>query len=141
MVLDKITSDARHISGFAELPVTAQISLLYNEIEEARRLSIPLASICKALNDAGSKVELRYLREALSVVRRRLSKPGESNVAKVTTARHTAAATVAPAKDKADKTPTEQNQTPREAREKHAESYMNPANMNPLLRQLNKGDK
>lgn len=141
MVLDKITSDARLITGFADLPVTAQISLLYNEIEEARKLSIPLASICKALNDGGSKVELRYLREALSVVRRRLSKSGEPKPATSTAAGRTTAASAAPATNKAGKASIEQNQTPREARERHAESYMNSANTNPLLRQLNKGDK
>lgn len=71
MVLEKITEAGKQISGFSELPNTAQIALLQEHIEAARSLHIPLKAITKALNEAGSNVTLRYLRQALWVVRSR----------------------------------------------------------------------
>lgn len=72
MVMGRITEAAQRVRGFEKMPMTTQIGLVLNEIEEARRMRIPLAFICEEMNAAGSAVTLDYLRRALSVVRKRL---------------------------------------------------------------------
>jgi hypothetical protein len=146
VVLEKITETAKQIKGFAALPVTAQVSILYAEIEHARSLSIPLSSICEAMNAADSTVSLRYFREALSVVRRRMKKHsralGSGQPAGVQ------ANTIPPKKDirhaknqskpVQSAEPVNQHRTPKEARDDKAESYTSSASNNLLLRQLHK---
>lgn len=74
LVLQKITDNARQITGFESLPVTAQVSMLYHLIEEAQSHRIPLKMICKAFNDAGSTCSVQYFRAALFVARQRIKK-------------------------------------------------------------------
>lgn len=129
MILDALTAKAGEIEGFERLPVTAQISLVYDEIETARKLSIPLSSICSALNKAGSKVTLRYLREALSVVRRRLkSKPLSLPFETIQNL----------SEKRPDSILIDQStgKTPKILRQEKADKYTNFEN--PLLRQFNK---
>lgn len=134
LVLDKITESGKRIPGFANLPVTAQISMLYDEIEAARRLRIPLSAIQSALNQAGSTVTLRYLREALSVVRARMKK--NPDAAAVDSSQKREPASKTPAKPVQPGAPETPSTTPKEAREQKAERYTGSASNNALLRQL-----
>ncbi len=125
MVLSDITNKARAIDNFKDLPVTAQVALLYSEILEARSFRIPLAAICSALNDAGSTVTVRYLRDVLFVIRKqykKLNKPIaiEQNFASI--------------KPQEVKVPTNEKITPSEARKQKAEHYT--SSNNPLFHQL-----
>lgn len=146
MVLEQITEAGKQIKGFAELPITAQVSVLYMEIEAARKLSIPLSAICDAMNLAGSTVTLRYLREALSVVRRRMkdqgiapgSGPAPRAQSKPSTQQSVSSSTkpaTMPVQSGKAETP---HKTPKEARDEKADSYTSSASNNPLLRQLQK---
>ena len=58
-ILDQMIEKAKKMQGFSQLPVSTQIALLLPEIEEARRLRIPLKFIQSALAEAGSNVTLR----------------------------------------------------------------------------------
>lgn len=133
MVLQKITETARQISGFEALPVTAQVSMLYDLIAEAQSHSVPLKMICKALNDAGSTCSVRYLREALFTVRKRHSDRG---IAPGPVSNPATKQATAPMPSKAVITDSEGNSglTPKQQREAKAKSYM--VNENPLLNQL-----
>lgn len=129
MVLDKITDEAKKVSSFEKLTITAQVSIVYVHIEAARKLSVPLSAICEALNAAGSKVTVRYLREALSVVRRRLKANG--GLAQDVSVIESKSSSVKPSAT-AEPVPTDsQAPTPKAAREQKADSYM--ASSNPLL--------
>lgn len=130
MVLDEIRSKGQQIQGFATLPVTAQISLLYSEIEAARKLSIPLSAIQAALKEAGSNVSIRYLREALSVVRRRLKEsPPPSQARESGSANPPALPT--------QKRPARPGgRSSKEAQDQKADSYTGSAVNNPLYRHL-----
>lgn len=137
LVLEKITEAGKQIPGFANLPVTAQISMLYDEIEAARKLSIPLSAIQSALNQAGSTVTLRYLREALSVVRARMRNNGAAAAPETQPSASTPKAPAKPGRSGIVEKPAK---TPREAREQKAEQYTGSATNNPLLRQLQSKD-
>lgn len=137
LVLEKITEAGKQIPGFANLPVTAQISMLYDEIEAARKLSIPLSAIQSALNQAGSTVTLRYMREALSVVRARMRKNGAAAAPETQPSAPTPKAPAKPGQSGVIEKPAK---TPREAREQKAEQYTGSATNNPLLRQLQSKD-
>lgn len=134
--MQRITDEANRISGFGALPVTAQVSLLYNLIAEAQANRIPLSFICKAMNDAGSSVTERYLREALFQVRKQRKARGQSTAA--TLPAQVEKSVSAPAPTKPVETGSEGNsgQTPRQQRESKANSYME--NSNPLLKKLKK---
>lgn len=136
LVLENLTEKARAIEGFKNLPVTAQISLLYNEIEAARLHSIPLSVIQEHLSEAGSSVSLRYLRQALSVVRARLKDNAPLPLGE-------GKKRLTPVKEPQAPTPVIANptstKTPKEAREQKADAYTTPASTNPLLRQHRKG--
>lgn len=142
VVLEKITEAGQKTKGFSELPITAQVSVLYLEIEDARKLSIPLSAICDAMNAAGSTVTLRYLREALSIVRRRMKakgmQPGSGQI--ISSTPREPEQQIEPKTPKPAPIPVQstKTQTPKEARDKKAEAYTNSASNNPLLRQLNK---
>ncbi|NMZ71343.1 hypothetical protein [Pseudomonas peli] len=146
MVLEQITEAGKQIKGFAELPITAQVSVLYIEIEAARKLSIPLSAICDAMNLAGSTVTLRYLREALSVVRRRMKAQGIAPGAGPAPSAQTKSSTqqIVSSTTKPAILPVQsgnaetQSQTPKEARDQKAETYTSSATNNPLLRQHHK---
>ena len=129
MVLEKITDEAKKVRGFEKLTITAQVSIVFAQIEAARRLSIPLASICEALNAAGSKVTVRYLREALSVVRKRLKANG--GIAQDVSPVEVESASVMPHVAAEPVRTDLPAQTPKAARDKKADSYM--ASSNPLL--------
>lgn len=133
MVLQKITDTARGISGFGELPVTAQVSMLYDLIAEAQSHNIPLKMICNALNEAGSKCGVRYFKEALFKVRKRRTGRGIELPLEPTKPVSTVAAQKPP---KSVQTDSEGNSglTPKQQREAKAKSYM--VNDNPLLNQL-----
>lgn len=118
MVMGQITEAAKRIGSFEKLPMTTQIGLVLTEIEEARRMRIPLAFICAEMNAAGSAVTVGYLRRALSVVRKRMD--GQETQP---------AATPCPP-------PPRANQTKREAREEKARRYME--DDNPLFNSLKK---
>jgi hypothetical protein len=133
LVLQKITEQAKVISGFEALPVTAQVSMLYDLISEAQNHSVPLKMICKALNDAGSTCNVRYLREALFTVRKRHQKRGiEPGPVSPPAASH---ATAQPP-SKSVKTESEGNSglTPKQRRDAKADAYL--ADSNPLLKQF-----
>ena len=140
MSTDQIIEAAKRIRDFDKLPVTAQISLLYAEITAARKHRLPLSTICSALNEAGSKVTLRYLRQALSVVRQRhkdepLPTPSSHPAAGI--AKH-----VSPAKPQQVSGEVELTaQTPKEAREQKAESYVSGTQSNPLLQRQRETQK
>lgn len=129
MVLDKITDEAKKVSSFEKLTITAQVSIVYVHIEAARKLSIPLSAICEALNAAGSKVTVRYLREALSVVRRRLKANG--GLAQDVSAIEGKTPSVEPSVTAEPVRTDSPASTPKAAREQKADSYM--ASSNPLL--------
>jgi hypothetical protein len=118
VVIGRITEAAKRVGGFEKLPMTTQIGLLLTEIEEARRMRIPLAFICEEMNAAGSAVTVGYLRRALSVVRKRMD--GQD----------------APPAAAPSPQPPRANPTKREAREEKAGRYM--GGDNPLLNSLNK---
>lgn len=118
VVIGRITEAAKRVGGFEKLPMTTQIGLLLAEIEEARRMRIPLAIICEEMNAAGSAVTVGYLRRALSVVRKRMD--GQETQP---------AAAPSP-------TPPRAKPTKREALEEKAGRYM--GSDNPLLNSLNK---
>lgn len=128
---DLIIAAARRIKGFEKLPVTAQLSLLLAEIEAARKHRLPLQVICEALNEAGSKVTLRYLREALSVVRKR-----NQGMPAAPQALPAAGIVKTSQTTKPQQTPGAvelENLTPKEAREQKAEAYVTGTSSNPLL--------
>jgi len=133
LVLQRITEHAQRISGFEALPVTAQVSMLYDLIAEAQRHSIPLKMICEAMNDAGSTCGVRYLREALFTVRKRhkdqVGEPGP--VQKTAENKATAHTPSKPVKKDNERS---LGLTPKQQREAKARSYM--VNDNPLLNQL-----
>ncbi|MBI6621532.1 hypothetical protein YA0783_24905 [Pseudomonas corrugata] len=76
MNIERITEKAKQTSKFSELPITAQMSILYPLIIEAKGFGIPHKVICEAMNAAGSNVTLRYFREALKTVRAKYKKQG-----------------------------------------------------------------
>ncbi|SFL42992.1 hypothetical protein SAMN04244574_04278 [Azotobacter beijerinckii] len=125
MVMGRITEAAQRVRGFEKMPMTTQIGLVLNEIEEARRMRIPLAFICEEMNAAGSVVTLDYLRRALSVVRKRLLD------------QDTQPAATTPSQSTPKQSPASRSEPgPKAAREEKAAKYM--GNDNPLLRSLNK---
>ncbi|MGG5276305.1 hypothetical protein [Pseudomonas syringae pv. coryli] len=137
MVLENLFEKARSIEGFEKLPVTAQISLLYSEIEAARRHSIPLSVIQDHLSRAGSSVSVRYLRQALSVVRARLKEAEpDTNGAEP---RPLTPIKSNPAPSRSSENKAEPTRTPKEARDQKADQYTAPAATNALLRQHLKG--
>lgn len=115
-ILDQMIEKAKKMQGFSQLPVSTQIALLLPEIEEARRLRIPLKFIQSALAEAGSNVTLRYFREALSIARSRTR-----TIKPVTLSLPTAH----------EEAPSHQELTPKQKRDAKAEMYVN--NSNPLL--------
>lgn len=118
----KIIEAAKSLSYFSELPITTQVTAVFAEIEEARNLKIPLAMICKALNDAGSKVSEKYLRDVLSVVKKqRTSKGVETAPSRTERLSHDQ-----PGTQPEEKPAIAQN--PKEAREEKANSYMTASN-------------
>lgn len=135
MVLEKITAQAQQIKSFASLPATAQVSILYAEIDAARKLSIPLTAICEALNSAGSTITVRYLRQTLYVVKKRLEKAGSAIPAPTQVPPAVAKQSQVP-RDSA--LPQDSTLTPKQARENKANSYMTSSNQ--LLAQLKKPD-
>lgn len=128
VVIGRIADAAKRVRGFEKMPVTAQISLLLNEIEEARRMRIPLAFICEEMNAAGSLVTLGYLRRALSVVRKRMADLGMQPAA---TPSHGASK-----ESSASSSEPGPGLTKKEAREAKADQYM--GGNNPLLRMIQK---
>ncbi|MEE4460537.1 hypothetical protein V2S84_00025 [Azotobacter chroococcum] len=128
MVIGRITEAAKRVRGFEKMPVTAQVALLLNEIEEARRMRIPLAFICEEMNAAGSLVTLGYLRRALSVVRKRM--PGLGMQPAATPSQ---GASKAPSASSSEPGP---GLTKKEAREAKVDQYM--GGNNPLLRMIQK---
>lgn len=128
VVLSEITKKARAIEGFKDLPVTAQVSLLYSEIIEARNFRIPLAAICSALNEAGSSVTVRYLRDVLFVIRKKYKKSSKN-----ISIEHTIE-TPKPNKSQEVSMPIIEKIKPSEARKQKAEHYT--SSNNPLFHQL-----
>lgn len=126
MVLDKITEEAKKVAGFETLTVTAQIAILYSYIVEARKMSLPLSAICEALNNAGSKVSERYLREALSVVKGRLKANGGTTQSSATVDAKLPVSSQTGNVQAPDTSSTAK--TPKEAREEKANSYMTASN-------------
>lgn len=121
-ILDQMIEKSKKMQGFSQLPVSTQIALLLPEIEEARRLRIPLKFIQSALAEAGSKVTLRYFREALSIARSRTRTIKTLKPSLPTT--HEEAL-------------NHQELTPKQKRDAKAESYMNQSH--PLLNAFTKG--
>ncbi|WP_420170744.1 hypothetical protein ACN99C_26680 (plasmid) [Pseudomonas alloputida] len=134
--MQRITDEANRISGFDALPVTAQVSLLYNLIAEAQSHGIPLRMICKAMNDGGSSVTERYLREALFQVRKKREARGESTDTTLPVQVEKSASAQAPTKPVKTGSEGSSGHTPKQQRETKAQSYMD--NSNPLLKQLKK---
>lgn len=125
----RITEAANQIDGFAQLPVIAQISLLYSEIESARAMSIPTSVICAAMNKAGSGVTVKYFRDAISTVRKRMKKSNNHG-----------ACIVEPKPPSTPQAPKPAQQTgtltPSKERERKVSNYMDSSN--PLLKKSNK---
>lgn len=125
------------------LPVTAQISILYPLILEARSFGIPHSLICEAMNSAGSNVTLRYFREALSVVRAKHKKQGlkvqPSRTTDVLPRELSTSAQVQPKELTTAENP--QGLAKTKDRQAKADKYMDHQNSSSLLRQLKNEDK
>lgn len=134
--MQRITDEAQRISGFDALPVTAQVSLLYNLIAEAQEHRIPLRMICKAMNDAGSSVTERYLREAIFQIRKQRKARGQNTAADLPIQIEKSASAQAPTKPVETGSEGKSGHTPKQQRENKAQSYME--NSNPLLKHLKK---
>jgi hypothetical protein len=72
MILDDIIENALEIDHFREFPTKTQISLLFYEIEQAKKLGIPRRFICQTLNKAGCNVQPAYFSVVLSIIRKRM---------------------------------------------------------------------
>ena len=137
LVLDKITEKAKQMKGFANLPKTAQVSILYAEIDAAKKLSIPLTAICEAMNNAGSTVNVRYLRQALYVVKKRLQGTTEAGATAIPHSTSVQPSQKPPAAQTTN--PATSSLAPKAAREEKANSYMTSGN--PLLADFKKSQE
>lgn len=140
--VDAITEKAKSTSKFSTLPVTAQISILYPLILEARSFGIPHSLICEAMNSAGSSVTLRYFREALSVVRAKHKKHGiKVQPSKTTEGQQgtgLARREVHPQEAASSSVP--KGLTTTKDRQEKADKYMGLTNSNSLIKQLKQED-
>lgn len=133
MNVDAITKKALATTRFADLPVTAQISILYPLIMEARKVGIPQSLICEAMNEAGSNVTLRYFREALSVAKKKIEKSGLTPISSKSTYDND----LTTEKPNTAKKPKDPNTvTTTKERDAKADSYMTARPSNPLLQNL-----